>query len=71
MCGRYTDTKRKKAILAAVGVQADLGFVPRYNIAPTQDASIVALGDNGTPEHKRARWGLIPVWTKGRPFRRA
>ena len=33
MCGRYTDTKR---------LQGDLAFVPRYNIAPTQEASIVA-----------------------------
>src|SRR6185369_12290160 len=65
MCGRYTDTRRKKAMLASVGLQADLAFVPRYNIAPTQEASIVALGEDGKPEHKRARWGLLPVWTKG------
>jgi putative SOS response-associated peptidase YedK len=47
MCGRYTDTKRVKAQLASAGyeaAQADLGFAPRYNIAPTQKASIVALG---------------------------
>ena len=65
MCGRYTDTKRNKAMLATVGLQADLAFVPRYNIAPTQEASIVALGEDGRPEVKRARWGLLPVWTKG------
>jgi putative SOS response-associated peptidase YedK len=64
MCGRYTDTRRKKAMLASAGVQVDLAFVPRYNIAPTQEASIVALSENGRPEHKRARWGLLPVWTK-------
>jgi hypothetical protein len=28
MCGCYTDTKRKKAMLASVGLQADLGFTP-------------------------------------------
>jgi len=65
MCGRYTDTRRKKAMLASVGLQADLAFVPRYNIAPTQEAGIVALGEEGRPEHKHARWGLLPVWTKG------
>jgi putative SOS response-associated peptidase YedK len=68
MCGRYTDIKRVKAQLASAGyeaVQANLGFVPRYNIAPSQEASIVALGPDGTPEHKRARWGLLPLWTKG------
>ena len=31
MCGRYTDTRRKKAMLASVGLQADLAFTPRYN----------------------------------------
>ena len=55
MCGRYTDTKRKKAMLSSVGLEAELAFVPRYNIAPTQEASIVALGEDGRPEHKRAR----------------
>jgi len=65
MCGRYTDIRRNKAMLASVGFQADFAFTPRYNIAPTQEASIVALGEDGRPEHKRARWGLLPVWTKG------
>jgi putative SOS response-associated peptidase YedK len=65
MCGRYTDSRRNKELLVRYGFQADLGFAPRYNIAPTQDASILALGADGTPEHKRARWGLLPVWTKG------
>ena len=31
------------------GLQADLAFTPRYNIAPTQEASIVALGSDGAP----------------------
>jgi putative SOS response-associated peptidase YedK len=65
MCGRYTDTRRKKELMVRFGFQADLAFTPRYNIAPTQEASIVALGADGMPEHKLARWGLLPVWTKG------
>src|SRR5436190_23950827 len=44
MCGRYSDTKRKKALLATVGLLADVAFTPRYNIAPTQEASIVRCG---------------------------
>jgi hypothetical protein len=56
MCGRYTDTRRKKAMLASVGLQADLAFVPRYNIAPTQEASIVA---DGRLEHKAGT--LVPA----------
>jgi putative SOS response-associated peptidase YedK len=64
MCGRYTDTRRDKQFLVRLGVQADfqLPFVPRYNIAPTQDAWIVAQSPSGGPEPKRARWGLIPSW---------
>jgi putative SOS response-associated peptidase YedK len=55
----------EKELMVRFGFQADLAFTPRYNIAPTQEASIVTLGPDGTPEHKRARWGLLPLWTKG------
>ena len=64
MGGRYTDTRRNKGMLASVGFQADFAFTPRYNIAPTQEASIVALGPDGTPEQKSVRWGLLPYWAK-------
>jgi putative SOS response-associated peptidase YedK len=64
MCGRYTDTKRDKQFLVRMGIeQAEIDFVPRYNLAPTQLASIVLAGENG-PELRRARWGLIPSWAK-------
>src|SRR6187402_347307 len=62
MCGRYTDTRRKRAMLVRLGAQADMDFTPRYNIAPTQDVWIVAQAGDGTPELRRARWGLIPFW---------
>jgi hypothetical protein len=39
MCGRYTDTRREKGLLASVGIQADFPFTPRYNIEPAQQAS--------------------------------
>ncbi len=64
MCGRYTDSRRNKELLVRFGFQADLAFTPRYNIAPTQGASIVTVAADGTPEHKRARWGLVPSWAK-------
>jgi len=67
MCGRYTDTRRDKRLLVRMGLehaaQAEIDFVPRYNVAPTQQASIVVNGQNGT-ELRRARWGLIPWWAK-------
>ena len=68
MCGRYTDTKRKKAMLSSVGLEAELAFVPRYNIAPTQD--VVAVADFGSGlEARLITWGLIPSWsTDGKGF---
>jgi hypothetical protein len=35
MCGRYTDTKRIKALLASAGYQADLVFAPRVGWVST------------------------------------
>ena len=65
MCGRYTDTKRDKQFLVRMGLeQAEIDFVPRYNLAPTQTATIVASDDDGCPELRRSRWGLIPFWAK-------
>jgi putative SOS response-associated peptidase YedK len=64
MRGRYTDTKRDKQFLVRMGIeQAEIDFVPRYNLSPTQQASVVMAGENG-PELRRARWGLIPFWAK-------
>jgi putative SOS response-associated peptidase YedK len=64
MCGRYTEPKPKKTMLASLGLQAD-----PWLCAPLQHRShsggVVALGQESTPERKRARWGFLPVWTKG------
>ena len=67
MCGRYTDTRRDKRVLVRMGLeqaaQAEIDFVPRYNVAPTQQASIVVRGKEGL-ELRSTRWGLIPWWAK-------
>ncbi len=66
MCGRYTDSRRDKAALVRMGIAAaeQLDFAPRYNIAPTQNASIVAQREIGPLELRQARWGLIPFWAR-------
>jgi putative SOS response-associated peptidase YedK len=65
MCGRYTDTKRDKQFLVRMGIeQAEIDFVPRYNLAPTQTAPVIAWHEDGRPELRRSRWGLIPFWAK-------
>ena len=43
--------------------QAEIDFVPRYNLSPTQQASVIIAAENG-PAIRRARWGLIPSWAK-------
>ena len=62
MCGRYTDTKRDKQFLVRMGIeQAEMEFVPRYNVAPTQQCGIVIRDSSGL-KLNRARWGLVPSW---------
>jgi putative SOS response-associated peptidase YedK len=36
----------------------------RYNIAPTQTIIAVVLGEDGEPQARAMRWGLIPPWAK-------
>jgi len=39
MCGRYTDTRRDRDFLWRLGLELpQLEFLPRYNLAPTQEA---------------------------------
>jgi putative SOS response-associated peptidase YedK len=67
MCGRYTETRREKAYLQRLGIipakpeMPDL-FVPRFNIAPTQLASVIIQADDGTRSIRQFKWGLIPSW---------
>lgn len=64
MCGRYTDTRRDKEFLTRAGVQEQAEFLPRYNLAPTQDAWVVTRGEDGTTRMRKMRWGLVPFWAK-------
>ncbi len=62
MCGRYTLAADEQALVEAFDVPP-LGFdlVPRYNIAPSQEAPVVAEDRKG----RRAgllTWGLVPAW---------
>jgi putative SOS response-associated peptidase YedK len=36
----------------------------RYNIAPTQTIIAVVRGEDGEPQARPMRWGLIPSWAK-------
>ena len=65
MCGRYTNTADPGALEARFGVVVPFSEgARRYNIAPTEQVVAVVRGEDGDPEAKLLRWGLIPRWAK-------
>ena len=58
MCGRFAFFAPREAVIAVFGI--DLSAAPRYNITPTQDATVVVAG----PAARVMRWGLVPFWAK-------
>lgn len=62
MCGRFTQ-QRPTSELARIFEADDLtdGVDPRFNIAPTNAASVVVQRDDRRAI-VRYRWGLIPPW---------
>jgi len=65
MCGRYTLTKSKKALIdhfqVSEWIEGEVGA--RYNIAPTQPVLVVRLL-RGRRRLDHVRWGLVPSWAK-------
>ncbi len=63
MCGRYTQTADSTKLAQRFHLEPPGSDIARrYNIAPTQDAPIIA---NDAPRRLRLmRWGLIPSWAK-------
>jgi putative SOS response-associated peptidase YedK len=66
MCGRYLLKSPVDALRRAFGFVEQPNLMPRYNIAPTQDAPVVR--QRREPKGERTlqmlRWGLIPSWAK-------
>ena len=63
MCGRYTQTADPAKLARRFRLEPPgPGISRRYNIAPTQDAPVIA---NDAPKNIRMmRWGLVPSWAK-------
>lgn len=64
MCGRFTQAYSWDEVwhfLNLIGAPQNL--MPRYNIAPTQEASVMRAGPKGRAL-SALRWGLIPSWAK-------
>ncbi len=69
MCGRYRLTAKERYLRDHFGLDEDLRWQPRWNIAPTQQVSTIRQHPS---EPRRIsglmRWGLIPYWAKDQSF---
>lgn len=72
MCGRYARalefnyTFNEREVLERMNpllVDQLMQREAAYNICPTQNAPVIALGEGGY-EMKALRWGLVPSWAK-------
>ena len=66
MCGRFTLTYPDAHLLAeelGVPVESLPDYVPRYNIAPTDEHYVVRIKSESR-EALRAKWGLVNTWAK-------
>lgn len=62
MCGRYTLTADREALVGRFGLTRLPGDLPRrYNIAPSQEALVIVPERDG-PAGVLMRWGLVPAW---------
>jgi putative SOS response-associated peptidase YedK len=75
MCGRFAQyapidiDAEAEAALRDLDPQLDLAGTlmqrePRYNLAPTQTAAVLARNADGQLEVKGLKWGLVPSWAK-------
>ncbi len=65
MCGRFVIYSPATEVQDCFELTEPFPAGPRYNIAPTEFSIIVAIhGATGQPEWKKAKWGLIPEWSK-------
>ncbi len=58
MCGRYTLRSKARTVADHFELEELPDLEPRYNIAPTQDAAVVALKHEGRRALGTMRWGL-------------
>ena len=67
MCGRYTLAAPSDLISDFFEIEIAEELVPRYNIAPTQEAPVAFWPEVGSARViEQLRWGLIPFWAKDR-----
>ena len=64
MCGRFTLTADQDSFEDRFSLtRFDLGWVPSFNIAPTQEV-LTVTNDGSENRPQLMRWGLVPSWAK-------
>src|SRR5437870_3574030 len=63
MCGRYTLRSRGSAKFYGVPASELPFWVPRYNIAPSQDVPVI-VARGAERALAEFQWGLVPSWSK-------
>ena len=63
MCGRFSLDTNRAAIVKEFDCTEVAGNIPRYNIAPSQQVTVIVERDN-VREGLLMKWGLIPHWVK-------
>jgi len=65
MCGRYRLSAKERYLRDHFGIEKEVSWQPRWNLAPTQKIPIVRK-DRKEPKRTfgLVRWGLIPFWAK-------
>ena len=64
MCGRFRLTRASR-LAERFGIEPEDDWVPRYNIAPTQNVEVIRQhAEEPKRSGSRMRWGLIPFWAK-------
>lgn len=63
MCGRFTLTTPVQTLEQLFEIHCSTNLIPRYNIAPTQETSVIGLS-HGHRELRSFSWGLVPRWAK-------
>lgn len=64
MCSRYFLDADGNVIAYTFNVPVHDRIRKRFNIAPTQLAPAIRVGDSGEREVAMLRWGLVPAWAK-------
>lgn len=63
MCGRFTLASPGNIVVEVFGLDEEPLVSPRFNIAPTQDVTVVRT-PSGRRQAGTLQWGLVPSWAK-------